>query len=905
MSFAEILNEVEDAFQDFEHELNPSDIKQFQLTRLEDVCKAVQIIEREREQQGRLANLKRMENLLTKLKPLEHVLHNIRPDEPSSCYIWAPIKCMLQIADGSDASFKKLLSAYALLSSHLPLWKKLPEQDQINKYDLDTMAYVLVDILRFHQHLYRILRRGGWSILFDSAWKPFLYHLDNISQRLKQCGEAISGKLDDEEWTRFRHEREMLLTQQAHEQQKKDDLQLRSCIAWLELSTQEQEQQSLFDRRADAREPDTCEWILTHSRFKSWLDLDHSRSYLWLKGKPGSGKTTLTTFIVNHAKLPTGSILLYCLCTHEFIEKQTDPCLFALRAIVAQILRKCPLLVPFVYETYVRKAELPSIRIMPTILRSLLLCLPSSYIIVDGLDECDSENQRQMLAKLDILLLPRKDEVPQRPQVKILICSRDTKGTPSRLKDEPTISLTKEDIHVSTDICKYTKNNIKLLYDRFDVHAVDQVADDIVDKAKGMFLWVRLVLSILLEQQSLHDLCTTVKQLPAGLTGVYVAIMKRLEEISDERAKCRIRTIFNWLAFCRRPLYASELCDALVFEERNQSLNKRTVLSKGVLELCKPLIEEHSDSTVAFVHFSVQEFLLHRVSGPFLEEWKAERAISISCFRYLRTCEDFFDEYGTAKSYGQIIQCLHTLFPYVNEFWEAHLATCWTNKPPVEEQQVSHEYGDVVVQGGALIQGDQYFISLASQATSPSRSNLCVDALGLSDTITRITKVQASRPSSLQWLFGNVFNDKSCSQDRADNRSAQPLQMSQTSLSTNQQFPDIKSPSEMIMEHRHRGSIRRTTACERIINTVEDVWTLLQQKVDTLPPFEPLSNNPIAKAYLNFQKQFEDIIGGSCPFSWNDMDVSQEEVQGFFLALCKSCLHVPTERLSSIQFGFR
>ena len=53
-------------------------------------------------------------------------------------------------------------------------------------------------------------------------------------------------------------------------------------------------------RRDDAerlRHEGTCEWILTHDKYITWLNQSHG--LLWLKGKPGSGKSILLSFVYN------------------------------------------------------------------------------------------------------------------------------------------------------------------------------------------------------------------------------------------------------------------------------------------------------------------------------------------------------------------------------------------------------------------------------------------------------------------------------------------------------------------------------------------------------------------------------------------------------------------------------
>jgi len=74
----------------------------------------------------------------------------------------------------------------------------------------------------------------------------------------------------------------------------------------------------------------------------------------------------------------------------------------------------------------------------------------------------------------------------------------------------------------------------------------------------------------------------------------------------DERQQIRTEQILSWLAFACRPLKAWEVCAGIVFHE-NGNLNDESKLGKGILDICKPLIEEREGETIALVHFSARE----------------------------------------------------------------------------------------------------------------------------------------------------------------------------------------------------------------------------------------------------------------------------------------------------------
>lgn len=87
----------------------------------------------------------------------------------------------------------------------------------------------------------------------------------------------------------------------------------------------------------------------------------------------------------------------------------------------------------------------------------------------------------------------------------------------------------------------------------------------------------------------------------------YENILTRLRSRGDEKQQLRAERILGWLAFACRPLKAWEICDGLVFHE-GKILNEETKLGAGVLDICKPLIEERDNETIALVHFSAREY---------------------------------------------------------------------------------------------------------------------------------------------------------------------------------------------------------------------------------------------------------------------------------------------------------
>jgi protein SERAC1 len=78
-----------------------------------------------------------------------------------------------------------------------------------------------------------------------------------------------------------------------------DPRRVRRCVQAL-IFTQIYDRQSAIERASD----DTCAWIFDHHLYQAWStrqDLENSHGILWIKGKPGSGKSTLMKFLVEKA----------------------------------------------------------------------------------------------------------------------------------------------------------------------------------------------------------------------------------------------------------------------------------------------------------------------------------------------------------------------------------------------------------------------------------------------------------------------------------------------------------------------------------------------------------------------------------------------------------------------------
>ena len=142
-----------------------------------------------------------------------------------------------------------------------------------------------------------------------------------------------------------------------------------------------------------------------------------------------------------------------------------------------------------------------------------------------------------------------------------------------------------------------------------------------------MFLYARLVLDYISANifYDGEELKVAINQLPETLAELFVylpsffpscsradhrisyqkllaQILARLSEQSQDRVRC----IFSWVAFAKRPLKKLEFLSALSFTAGNPEISK--LVPRYIVEdICSPLIEERRDTTLAFIHVSVKQ----------------------------------------------------------------------------------------------------------------------------------------------------------------------------------------------------------------------------------------------------------------------------------------------------------
>ncbi|KAH7308822.1 hypothetical protein BKA65DRAFT_174630 [Rhexocercosporidium sp. MPI-PUGE-AT-0058] len=670
-------NIIADAFNKLTATITEEHAHDFASTTLEAVWKAVRDIDSSQRQRQSAQNLGRIKPLLQGIEKYSKVIEVLCNGTPYLPYVWAPIKLMVQFASQHCEVFESLLAAYADIGAVLPRFDRFEKAfSDIPSFRV-ALANMYKIILDFHRKAYKLLSRRAWHVLFLSLWTDYKTRFSSIIDGLKTQRDFLDTEAMSIHMSQSKDAREKLQTEIQENQRnavvileqlesKAKISRLQHAVAWLSVDDKTQEYN--FETISNRRHDKTCQWIAKNDQLLSWKKDDEKHSLLWLNGKPGAGKSVMCSYILQLLEKPSSQHhVSYYFCNSQ---ESGNICSQILRTIALQLLRRKVDLASLIANQYVYLGTSCGMAQLRTLLPQMLETLESTRIIIDGLDECpELETQVSILRELQRLL--GKDL-----HCKVIISSRREVKIAEKLSRKPQIQLDGRQ-EVESDIRLYVKYKIGSI-ETADHELRAKIESILVEKANGMFLWVRLVVDELRACGSDWELEEKAESLPRGLKKAYGRILDRImDETHSDYPRSLAIKILEWLACSYRPLKIFELLDGIVFKVGCTQLNSRTKMRKAVLDSCRPLIEDGPSGTIDFVHFSAKEYVLdeeYRQSTTFISREKANLNICFSCVAYLNTSFGLLPHISTSQSrYTLVLSGFHGLQLYANSFFAKHL----------------------------------------------------------------------------------------------------------------------------------------------------------------------------------------------------------------------------------------
>ena len=383
----------------------------------------------------------------------------------------------------------------------------------------------------------------------------------------------------------------------------------RQCLNDLRSSDPRDDKARIEKDKGGLLEDSYC-WILENPDFRQWRDDQQSR-LLWIKGDPGKGKTMLLCGIINEFKKSTVQIGLLSFFFCEATDVRINNATAVLRGLIYLLVDQQPSLIRYIREKYdhARKALFEDVNAwvaLSGIFANILQdpSLKNAYLIIDALDECQTEDLPQLL---DFIVQMSSAS----PRVKWIVSSRNWPNIEERLEiavQKVTLRLELNPESISTAVGSYIKHKVLWLagLKKYDTKTRDVVQHYLSSNANDTFLWVALVCQNLEKIPRLNTL-TELDAFPAGLDPLYRRMMTQVFNSNNANLCKRILAV---VTVVYRPITLMELTSLV--EMRDIASNDLESLAE-IIGLCGSFLTLQ-ERTVRFVHQSAKDFLLKTAS---------------------------------------------------------------------------------------------------------------------------------------------------------------------------------------------------------------------------------------------------------------------------------------------------
>ena len=394
---------------------------------------------------------------------------------------------------------------------------------------------------------------------------------------------------------------------------------------------------SLLFPRIDARERNvkkalsrTCEWLFRHKEFQTWRtaeDVSEHNGFLWIKGKPGCGKSTIMKTALEwtrkeNRKHTTNQTVLHYFFNARAPSSLEKSTLGLYRSLAYHLLTACPSMHALFETKFALKepGELDNAWTKEEL--QDFLCdvvksgLPSNLcIFIDALDEGEHEGDVREMISFLVDLSERAQGLESLCKLRICLSSRHYPHI--SINKGLSLVVEKQPEH-GQDIDEYIHHELT----GSDGEDREVLSAEIRRKSSRIFLWVVLVVKMLNKVYdkggSLEDMKAHLDTIPGDLDELFREVLaKNVDGIEASVA------LFQWVLFSMRALQAEELY--LAIEHCRSPWNAKWSLShkikmpsadrlaKYILDCSRGLVELTSAQppVVQFIHETVREFLLN------------------------------------------------------------------------------------------------------------------------------------------------------------------------------------------------------------------------------------------------------------------------------------------------------
>ena len=306
----------------------------------------------------------------------------------------------------------------------------------------------------------------------------------------------------------------------------------------------------------------------------------------------------------------------------------------------------------------------PRIEDLRKAFRDILWECGETHIIIDALDECPLHSRQKIIEFLSTMMR----QPPTTSSVRVMMTSRPNADI-KEIIEQKFGSQSMMPLQSHSDIERHIQSTLlrePMASRGWPDPLKQQILNDLLKKADGMFLYVSCQLAELENCYGEDEVREALDQLPGTMDEYWIRILNKI----PERQQVKTRAMLQWLAFSQRRLTIEEVAEAAIINPvQHPSVRPglRYIPPMQILQLLSHMVIEQNGK-IEFAHFSVKEFLISRRSHPEAFYRIAEDAAH---FFLLQSCLAYIDHYDQALDNGGCGN-RYPLLVYACQHWYYH-----------------------------------------------------------------------------------------------------------------------------------------------------------------------------------------------------------------------------------------
>ncbi|KAF5000641.1 hypothetical protein FDECE_11178 [Fusarium decemcellulare] len=599
------------AIRDFKTNLKDPSLydKILQTTSIEEVYDATDKLQKEQAKSGRLRHLSNIEPFLKRLQEYSRAIDTFVQAKPDVlALIWGPVKLILLWADVLKQSFDAIVDILEEIGSLLPEFSEVTTIFIDNLLLQEFLVLFFRDILDFYVIATKFFSLSRLRIVFEALWPSRRDQIQVVAKHIARHRDLMRSEVRLEEIRTANDFRERELKHFAQTEENAVKQEYANQRAHISPRDYDADLYRFSESVCDG----TGKWLFRDPSFKDWTTGSKKPSpILWLKGIPGAVFAFLTYKDSSISALSILHTLIFQLASNSLALK-TTLCQSDHQHLTS------------------------SLDVATKLLESLLQCAGVVYVIIDGVDEI-SQTERSKLIKTLLRLGDTCDEC------RMLLSCRPEADICTALGDRTT------DIQVDErnagSIQAFVNRRMEEWFKERGFfpkirHQIQAWAAPLASRAKGMFLYVKVIFGIIYHINDVNEIQQELEHLPTSLDDAYGRILQQINTSTDARRKNSACMILGWVGCAPAPMTRYELEQALIVDPDQLENEPRVVSKLNVVQVCGPIIEI-VDDYVQFVHFTVKEYIFNPKIEGFISLADMALNLAIRCITYL--CQDHHD----------------------------------------------------------------------------------------------------------------------------------------------------------------------------------------------------------------------------------------------------------------------